>query len=355
MDCGGGESGEIYQEAGDCGGNGQQRGFELMMDISVIILTLNEACHIRRCIENVSPWVRAVFVVDCFSTDATADIARSMGAEVVQQPWPGNQAAQFNWALANLKIKTKWVLRLDADEYLTAELVEEIKKKLPTLTEDVTGVAFPRHHFFLNREIKHGVGRTILLRLFQYGRAVCEQRLMDEHIQLLEGTCVEFDHLFFDHNLSNLTWWTGKHNGYALRETVELLDMEFGLLPILKAPDGTGGKAGLLTGQAAQKRAKKMRYAKMPLFWRSALYFFLRYIVKGGFLDGKEGFLWHFLQGWWYRTLVDAKIWEIKRAAKSMMRSTAAPGESVAESVSRITTMKEAIVKVLRDEYQMNV
>ena len=90
-----------------------------MLDISVIILTLNEELHIRRCIENVRSIAKQIFVVDCFSTDRTVDIAKELGAEVHQHEWPGNQAAQFNWALENLPIATEWVLRLDADEYLT--------------------------------------------------------------------------------------------------------------------------------------------------------------------------------------------------------------------------------------------
>jgi glycosyltransferase involved in cell wall biosynthesis len=323
-----------------------------LLDISVVILTLNEECHIRRCIENVSPWVREVFVVDCFSTDGTAEISKNLGAEVVQHTWPGNQAAQFNWALANLPIKTKWVLRLDADEYLSSELVEEIKAKLEKLPKDVTSVSFHLRRVFMGRVIRRGMPRIKMLRLFRYGKARCEQRLMDEHIELLEGRTVEFEGDFADHNLNDIGWWTAKHNGYALREAVDLLDMEYGILggsnaagaagsnaaeaagsnapegagsiaadaAGFNAPDGAGLKGfksvgGGLNDQAAEKRAKKMRYARMPLFWRAFVYFCYRYFLRGGFLEGKEGFLWHFLQGWWYRTLVDAKVWEIKRAS----------------------------------------
>ena len=159
----------------------------------------------------------------------------------------------------------------------------------------------------MERWMRRGTYPVKILRLFRYGKAVCEQRLMDEHICLLEGTCVTFDNDFCDHNLHNLTWWITKHNGYAIREAVELLDIEFDLFPPHES-------LPMLAEQAAKKRTKKQKYARMPLFWRAFMYFFLRYIVKGGFLEGKEGFLWHFLQGWWYRTLVDAKIFEIKKA-----------------------------------------
>ena len=151
-----------------------------------------------------------------------------------------------------------------------------------------------------------------LLRLFQYGKAQSEVRLMDEHIQLSDGISIEFENEFADDNLNNLSWWTQKHIGYAIREAVDMLDIEFNL---------TGVAAGdchrNISPQAAKKRMKKHSYARKPLFWRSFAYFCYRYFLKGGFLDGKEGFLWHFLQGWWYRTLVDAKILEIKRACGS--------------------------------------
>ncbi len=308
-------------------------------NISVIILSYNEEIHIERCINSVVALAAPVFVVDSFSSDNTWELAKQSGAVIFQNKWENNHAVQFNWALQNLPIKTEWVLRLDADEYLTDELVEEIKQKLSGLPADVSGIVLPLKRVFLGREMRYGVGCVKLMRLFKFGKAVCEQRLMDEHIELLEGKAVEFEHPFADHNLNDLSWWTQKHVGYALREALDLLDMELGILSGSTvpqsgtgsirlcpagyggqvAPDGAGSKGfksvgGGLVGQAAVKRAKKMRYVRLPLFWRSALYFFVRYVVKGGFLDGKEGFLWHFLQGWWYRALVDAKIFEIKWA-----------------------------------------
>ena len=212
------------------------------MDISVVILTLNEELHIRRCMENVMPWTRDVFVVDCFSNDNTGAIAKECGASVVQNAWPGSQALQFNWALDHLPIRTEWVLRLDADEYLYPELIDEIKAKLEGLPEDVTGVAFKRRHIFLDRWMKRGTYPVTLIRLFRYGKARCEQRLLDEHIELLEGRSVEFEGDFADHNLNDIGWWTAKHNGYALREAVDLLDLEFGILEGSNAADAAGSR-----------------------------------------------------------------------------------------------------------------
>lgn len=111
------------------------------LDITVIILTYNEEIHIRRCLENVNQFATKVYVVDCFSTDQTIHIAQELGAEVIEHKWPGNQAEQFNWALDNLMIDTEWILRLDADEYLLPELVEELKEKLPTMDKGVSALS----------------------------------------------------------------------------------------------------------------------------------------------------------------------------------------------------------------------
>ena len=276
-------------------------------DLTVIILTYNEALHIERCIKTVLPIAKEIFVVDSFSKDDTVNIAERLGAKVVQHPFE-NQAKQFNWALEQLPIQTAWVLRLDADEYVTKELADEIIDKLPHLAKNVSGVILPFKRIFLGREIKRGTGGIKMLRLFRYGKAVCEQRWMDEHIELLEGETVVFQHEFADDNLNHLSWWTQKHVNYALREAIDLLDMELGLFQ-----EGMSKPMAQLSPQAAAKRRKKQQYAKQPLFWRAFAYFVYRYIFKLGFLEGKEGFLWHFLQGWWYRTLVDAKVWEIKK------------------------------------------
>lgn len=276
-----------------------------MLDLSVIILTYNEEKHIRRCIENINQIAQEVFVVDSFSTDKTLEIAKSLGAKIYQNKWENNYAKQLNWGLDNLPIQTKWVLRLDADEYLTLELIEELKEKLDSVSDDITGIILKRRVMFLDKWIKRGTYPVKLLRLFQNKKAKCEQRWMDEHMQLTEGDAIEFQYDFVDYNLNNLAWWTTKHNGYSIREAIDLLDLELNLLE--------KNNANELVGEAAQKRNKKFSYARKPLFFRSFAYFIYRYIFKLGFIEGKEGFLWNFLQAWWYRTLVDVKIFEIKK------------------------------------------
>ena len=155
--------------------------------------------------------------------------------------------------------------------------------------------------------MKRGIYPVKLLRLFRLSKGICEQRLMDEHIQLLEGKAIEFKYDFVDHNLNDLSWFCHKHVNYAIREAVDLLDIEYGLTGL----DLRSVKSGI-SKQALIKRNIKYKYAKQPLFWRSFFYFCYRYFYRGACLDGKVGFIWTFMQGWWYRTLVDAKIFEIK-------------------------------------------
>lgn len=279
-----------------------------MLDLTVIILTKDEELHIARCLDNVSPFAKEIFIIDSFSTDRTLEIAEKYpNVKILQHKWENNYAKQFNWALDNAPVSGQWVLRLDADEYLLPELIEEIKQKLPTLSENVSGISFNRRHIFLDKWMKHGIYPVTLLRMFRYGNGRCEQRLMDEHILLSEGSSVTFDNDFCDHNLNDLSWFCHKHINYAVREAADLLDIELNLTGYDEI------KAGQITGQAKKKREKKESYSRKPLFWRSFAYFIYRYFVKGGFRDGKEGFIFTFLQGWWYRTLVDAKVFELKR------------------------------------------
>lgn len=282
-----------------------------MLDITAIILTYNEEIHIRRCLENVKQFAKRIIVVDCYSKDDTCKIAQEMGAEVIEHPWPGNQAEQFNWLIDNVKIQTEWILRLDADEYLMPDLIAELNEKLPSMDKGVSALSLSRARAFQGKILHHGIVNGIrIVRIFRTGKARCEKRIMDEHLSILEGKTLELKHQFVDDNRMTIGEFTKKHENYASREAALLLDAEFHLSDISTLPQDHGE-------EVERKRAQKARYAKMPLFWRAFAYFVYRYIVKLGFLDGKEGFLWDFLQGWWYRTLVDAKVLEVKKACGS--------------------------------------
>ena len=278
-----------------------------MQDITVIILTLNEERHIARVLQNVKDIAKSVFVVDSYSTDRTIELATQMGAVVVQHQFE-THARQFQWALDNLPISTEWVLRLDADEFLTQQLIDEMIQRLPSTPSDVNGYTMRRFTQFLGREIRHGIIPVILLRLFRNGKAKIEDKKMDEHIYLTEGRIADFKYPFYDASLMTLSEWTAKHNWYAMREAIDLLTIEY-------LPDNSKQTFNI-GAHSIDTRKKKLMYIRLPLFWRAFALFVYRYFFRLGFLDSKEGFLWHFLQGWWYRTLVDAKVYEIKKRCK---------------------------------------
>jgi glycosyltransferase involved in cell wall biosynthesis len=293
------------------------------MTLTVIILTKNEELHIERAMASVACVADRCLVVDSGSTDATLSLAKSAGAEILCNPWT-NHAAQFNWALDQLGPETQWVLRLDADEIVTDELAAEIKSVLPTLETNIAGIYISRRMAFLGKRIKWGgLFPLRVMRLFRHGQGRCENRWMDEHI-IASGPTVNFLGEILDDNRNSLSWWTEKHNGYASREVVDLLSLEYGFAQVDSVAN---------VGQRSQARVKRYMkenvYARLPSGLRAFAYFFYRYILRLGFLDGKEGAAFHILQGLWYRYLVDMKLHEVK----SFMKNTGAGPKDAIRSV----------------------
>jgi glycosyltransferase involved in cell wall biosynthesis len=285
---------------------------QIKADISVIILTYNEEIHIERCIKSALKIANRICIVDSFSNDNTFLIANQFKIDFYQNKFI-NQANQFQWALNNCNINTEWVLKLDADEYFTDDLINEITIKLPLLPDNISGIYFNLRQYYLDKWIKFGGRYPLkLLRLWKFTKGIMEQRLMDEHIKITEGESISFKHDFIHDNLNTLTWMISKHNNYAIREAIAQLNEEFNL----SVKDEFLDKKQILKNSTHRTRFfKNVIYSKRLLLFRSLLYFLYRYFILFGFLDGKEGLIYHFLQGFWYRFLVDAKIIEIKHLA----------------------------------------
>lgn len=293
-----------------------------MTDLTVVILTKNEEKNLRKCVESFGGCAKRFVIVDSFSNDGTETLCRQLDEELkdigskldfYQNKWV-SYADQFNWGLQNTNITTEWSMRMDADEELTEDLVAEIEEKLSKVKKPVNGIILRRRVYFMGRWIKHG-GRypELLLRIFRTGKAACEMKLMDEHMILSEGTTIEFKHDLIDNNQKDLEWWTAKHNWYSNRE---VLDHQ---MTLEKAMDGSLEQDGTLTRQAKMKRiVKNSGYYSLPKFFRAHLYFIYRYYIRLGFLDGSEGKIFHFLQAYWYRFLVDAKIYECEKKRVKM-------------------------------------
>lgn len=281
----------------------------MINSITAIILTYNEEKHIERCIYSLKGICDEILVIDSYSTDKTCELAEKLGVKVYQNSWK-NYATQFNWALKNCPITSEWIWRIDADEFLEGNIGNAVKKALSTCPKNTNGVYVRKRIDFMGKPLLHGGWYpSYHLKIFRKGHGECENRWMDEHIRIFDGTTLTVkEGNQVDANLNNLTWWTEKHNGYAQREMWDMLQMEYEL-------DGNQGITPKFWGTEEQrKRWLKVKYIHFPLFIRPFINFILRYILKGGFLDGKEGFIWHFLQGFWYRFLVDAKIYELKKS-----------------------------------------
>ncbi|MDW8002921.1 MAG: glycosyltransferase family 2 protein [Deltaproteobacteria bacterium] len=282
----------------------------MKLPISVIILTYNEEVNLEDCLKSVHDWVEDIFIVDSYSTDKTVEIAKRYTDKIYYHPFE-NYAKQFNWALENLPIKTEWVMRLDADERATFDLQKELSKVLFSVDKEVTGIFVKRKVFFMERWIKHGTYYPVwLLRVWRHHSGRCEQRWMDEHIKLIRGRPIFVNGDIEEHNRKTLHWWIDKHNSYATREAIDILNLKYAFFT------SDDIQPNFFGSQPERKRWLKEKYARLPLFIRPLFYFVYRYFLKLGFLDGIEGLIWHFLQGFWYRFLVDAKIYEIEKKAK---------------------------------------
>ena len=276
--------------------------------ITALILTYNEEKHIARCINSLKEYCKEIFIIDSFSGDDTIKIANKLGAKVYQHTFE-NQARQFNWAINNCPITSDWIWRVDADEYIEPLLAEKVVTCLQNIAPDVNGIYVNKKIVFMGRPLLHGgwyPAQQIKIIRKRYGAS--EDKWMDEHLIIFSGTTISIDGDQTDENLNDLSWWTQKHNNYSGREAIYMLLMEYGI----GSRDKEVRPKFLGTG-AERKRWLKMKYIKAPLFLRPFINFFIQYILKAGFLDGKQGFIWHFLQGFWYRFLVDAKIYEIKK------------------------------------------
>ncbi|MFD3276812.1 glycosyltransferase family 2 protein [Aquirufa echingensis] len=283
-----------------------------MSGITAIILTYNEELHLGRCIASLTPICDRICIIDSFSTDRTIEIAKGLGAEVYQNPWENNYAAQLNWGINQINAKTDWTIRIDADEYLSPELINELKSILTSIPNDVSGIELTRKVLFKGKWIRFGGFYPIhLLRIWRSGQGLCESRLMDEHMILSGGKILRLQENLIDENLNSIHWWVNKHNNYARREAADILNQEFSFVE-------TTDLAGVEVGkQAASKRkVKNNLYNKLPLGLRSLLYFCFRFFLQLGFLDHPKVWIFHFMQGFWYRLLVDINVYEAKAACQ---------------------------------------
>ena len=274
-----------------------------MADVAVIVLTYNEELNIAQALDSVKGWAREIFILDSFSTDRTLDIARPYGCHIVQHKFE-NYARQRNFALDELPIQSEWVLFLDADEWLPAPLKQEISTTLAAKPE-VNGFYLNRRLIWMGRWVRRGYYPSFILRLFRRSQGRCEDREVNEHL-IVEGATAQLKEDFIHEDRKGVSDWITKHNRYATLEAQTLL--------AVKRDAAYQEIDARLSGtQAQRKRWIRHRvWNRMPPLIRPFFYFLYRYVLTGGFLDGREGFIFHFLQALWFPLLIDIKYLELK-------------------------------------------
>ncbi len=272
-------------------------------DVAVILLTYNEEVNIAQALGSVAGWAQELFVLDSFSTDRTLEIAGEYPCHIVQHRFE-NYATQRNYALDHLPITSEWVLFLDADEWLPAPLKQEISTVLATAPA-ANGFTLNRRLFWMGRWIRRGYYPARILRLFRRGKGRCEDREVNEHL-IVEGETAQLKHDFMHEDRKGVTEWIAKHNRYATLEAQALVN---------SAPAAAYREidARFFGTQAQRTRWLRHRvWNRMPLLIRPFFYFGYRYVLTGGFLDGRQAFAFHFLQALWFPLLIDIKYLEMK-------------------------------------------
>lgn len=280
------------------------------LPVSVIVAARNEEKNLPRCLESLRE-IAEVYVIDSQSTDATPEIARTLGAKVVQFHYQGGWPKKRQWAIENLSLENDWILLVDADEALTPELADEIRRAIQTPAANGYYVSLQMH--FLGRVLRHGDANFWKLALFRRikGRYECRLREQDssmadmevhEHV-VVDGPTRRLKNPLIHRNVESLSRYIQKHDEYSNWEARVLLQGE----------RSTGELTPSLSGTQAQRRRwlKKRLYA---LPGSPVLLFFYRYFLRLGFLDGVPGLIYCGFQAiQMFHT--KAKIYELRRSS----------------------------------------
>jgi glycosyltransferase involved in cell wall biosynthesis len=269
--------------------------------LSVLVPTLDEELNLPECLDSVD-WADEIFVVDSFSQDRTVEIAKSHGAHVVQHPFE-SYSRQKNWALDCLPFRNEWVLILDADERIPAELRGEIERVVASPTCD--GYYLNRRVIFLDTWVRHsGWYPSWNLRLFRHRLGRYDDREVHEHV-VLNGRVGYLRHDMLHMDRRGLDAFIARHNRYSSLEAAARFKAE------RDAPDRARLPVSLLASPVQRKRYLRERlWPYVPA--RPLVLFAYMYVLRRGFLDGRAGLalcVFHAFQEF----MVGLKLAELRR------------------------------------------
>ena len=274
-----------------------------MIDATAIIMTKNEEKNIVDCLKSMKGFAKRCVVIDCGSKDKTIELAKEYGADIYFHEFE-YYANQFNWGIKNCDIDTEWIIRLDADERFPAELNAEIEKLIAdNKDKPMNGITIEADLFFLGRCMKHGIRNKRKMMMFKKSCGCIEDRRRDAHSIIHEGYSASAKHHFIHYDFKDIDSYIKKYNWYATREMQDYIDFVH----------GAGTDINTDEAILAQRKKKFGLYYKAPKFFRCWLWFIYNYIFRLGFLDGKAGLVFCFLECYWYRFVVDSKIYEYEQ------------------------------------------
>lgn len=272
------------------------------LNLAVVILTFNEELNLEKCLRSVVPLQCPIYIIDSYSTDKTEEIAKKYNAIFIQNKF-NTHTLQWKFALEAIDNSIDWVLGLDADQTLSNELQIEIIELFKNKNElPFNGYYIQRNNYFLGKWIRYGgYQNRYLLKLFKRDKVYLdESELMDHHFYV-SGNTTKLQNDLDENNLKeNLEFWKNKHHKYAELQAKEEYEK---LLT---------NKGRLLGNQDERRLYLKSLWNRMPLFIRPLIYFIYRYIFLLGFLDGRIGSKFHYLQAYWYRRKVDENIYHLR-------------------------------------------
>jgi len=274
---------------------------------SFIILTYNEEMHLPRLLASIAGLAAETFILDSGSTDDTVSIAEDAGAAVAQHPFK-NHPTQWDFALKNFSVKTPWVICLDADQIVTPELYKQLDDFREEEYKDINGIYFNRKNFFKGKWIKHGGYYPFyLLKMIRFGVGFSDINENMDHRLIVPGNTMIWKqgHLLEENLKENkISFWIEKHNKYSDLLAHEELERMLNIRRQITKPR--------FLGSPDERTAwLKQRWWKMPRYVRPTLYFIYRIVIRLGILDGRTGFIFHFMQAYWFRLVVDIKIEEL--------------------------------------------